>query len=207
MEEPVPDPEPPEARRRGPLRRPRVRIGAVVALAVAAGVIAWVIVGTPGGNNTRSSADPIATTSARPIGPVGLSAKGLETLTQSINQPIYWAGPAASTLYELTRTTAGKVFVRYLPPNVKVGVKRSIYLIVATYPFRGALQALKNLAGAHRISIPRGGVAVVDQSHPTSVHLAFPGVDYQVEVYDPSPAQALRVARSGSVRPVPSAAP
>jgi hypothetical protein len=138
---------------------------------------------------------------------VGLSASGLETLTRSVPQPIYWAGPKASTVYELTRTAAGKVFIRYLPPNVKVGVKRPSYLIVATYPFRSALQALQNLKTGRKLSIPGGGIAVVDRNHPTSVHLAFPGADYQVEVYDPSAAKALRVARSGSVRPVPKTAP
>ncbi len=202
--QPEPAPEVPEPPRRGAFRRPRVRVGAVVALAVAAGVIAWVIVGTGDSSNTTStSAAPVPTVSASPIGPVGLSATGLATLTQTIPQPIYWAGRRAGALYELTRTSTGKVFIRYLPPNVKVGVKRSSYLIVATYPFRGALQAIKNLTNDRQVPIPGGGLAIVDPAHPTSVHLAYPGVDYQVEVYDPSPAVALRVATSGSVAPVP----
>jgi predicted aconitase with swiveling domain len=46
------------------------------------------------------------------------------------------------------------------------------------------------------------GVAMVDRAHPQSVHLAYPGVDDQVEIYDPSPARSLRIARSGEVRPV-----
>ena len=139
-----------------------------------------------------------------PVGPVGLSAKGLRTLTESVNQPVYWAGAEPGYLYELTRTAAGKVFIRYLPQGVKVGSKQATFLIVATYPVANAFQNLKNLASEHHFAIPGGGIAVVDREHPESVHLAYPGLDYQLEVYDPSPAQSLAVAQSGDVRAVPS---
>jgi hypothetical protein len=188
-------------------RRPRVRLGAVLALAIGAGLVAWAIVDHRGSGSSSplgatAAAGTTAAASARPIAPVGLSAKGLRTLTASINQPIYWAGPKPGYLYELTRTSTGKIFVRYLPAGAKVGSKKAIYLIVATYPFRNALQALKNLTGSSQLTIPGGGIAIVDRTHPQSVHLAYPGVDNQVEVYDPSPAQSLRIARSGKVRPV-----
>ena len=90
-----------------------------------------------------------------------MSAKGLRKLATSVGQPIYWAGPK-QVLYELTRTTRGTVYVRYLPPNVKVGSKKSIYLIVATYPFPNALQALREVKVGHKVVIPGGGIAVVD---------------------------------------------
>ena len=122
---------------------------------------------------------------AKPIAPVGLSVKGLRTLTASIPQPIYWAGPKPGYLYELTRTSTGKIFVRYLPPGTQVGSKKATYLIVATYPFRNALKALTDLRTQHQLKIPGGGIAIVDASHPQSVHLAFPGSNNQVEVYDP----------------------
>ena len=189
-------------------RLPRLRIGAAVAVAAGAGLGAWALVGHGGPASSSPStvaasppAAPAAT--AKPIGPVALSASGLRTLSSSVDQPIYWAGPKAGYLYELTRTSEGRVFVRYLPPGAQVGSKRQIYLVVATYPFQNPLQALKNLAGTH-VAIPGGGVAMVDAGHPQSVHLAYPGVDDQVEVYDPSPARSLKLARSGAVRPVSS---
>jgi hypothetical protein len=180
-------------------RRPRVRLGAVVALAIGAALVAWIVVDSRG---TQSSPTPSAITPAKPIAPIGLSAKGLRTLTAAVQAPIYWIGPKPGYLYELTRTNTGKIFIRYLPPGAKVGSKQSIYLIVATYPFRNALQALKNLSGRRKVAIPGGGIAIVDAQHPQSVHLAYPGVDNQVEIYDPSPAKSLRIARSGQVRPV-----
>ena len=187
-------------------RLPRMRIGAAVAVAAGAGLGAWALVGHGGPASSSPStvaasppAAPAAT--AKPIGPVALSAKGLRTLTSSVDQPVYWAGPKAGYLYELTRTSTGTVFIRYLPPGVKAGAKQRKYLIIATYPFVNPVKALKNLAGTHLV-IPGGGVAMVDRVHPQSVHLAYPGVDDQVEIYDPSPARSLRIARSGEVRPV-----
>ena len=36
----------------------------------------------------------------------------------------------------------------------------------------------------------------------TSVHVAYPGVDYQVEVYDPKAGAALELIDSGGIVPV-----
>jgi hypothetical protein len=189
-------------------RKRRIRFGAAIALAVAGGLAAWAIAGTHGTDSpatsgaTTTKTTSTTTTPAKAIGPVGLSAKGLRTLTQSVKQPIYWAGAKSGYLYELTRTTTGKIFVRYLPPGVKVGSKKATFLIVATYPVPNAFKSLKNLSSQHHFSIPGGGIAVVDKAHPQSVHLAFPGVNYQFEVYDPSPARSLQIAKSGDVRSV-----
>ena len=188
--------------------RSPVRIGAVVAVAVAGGLGAWAIVGSEdsgpsSSSDTTSATTARSTTVAKPIAPVGLSAKGLRTLSATVGQPIYWAGPKPGYLYELTRTSNGSVFIRYLPPGAKVGSKQAIYLIIATYPYRGALQALKGLPSQPKLTIPGGGIAVVDRKDPKSVHLAYPGINDQVEVYDPSPARSLAVAKSGTVRPVP----
>ena len=206
MDDPNATPEAPIKTYQG-TRKGRVRLGAVFAVAVAGGLGAWAVVGSrddPVSPGEPSAATTPATTAAtvRPIAPVGLSAKGLRTLTASIPEPIYWAGPKPGYLYELTRTAAGKIFIRYLPSGTPVGTKKATYLIVATYPFRGALKALTDLPAKSQVKIPGGGVAIVDESHPESVHLAFPGVDNQVEVYDPSPARSLAVAKSGTVRPV-----
>jgi hypothetical protein len=176
------------------LRQPRIRLGALVAVVLAAGVIAWVVIGSLSSNSTRTPNSPVA--------PVGLSASGLLTLARATaGQPIYWAGTRQGYLYELSRTSSG-VFVRYLPPGVEVGAKGAKFLVIATYPFANAFETLQKVANGQEISLPGGGIAVVDKPYPKSVHLAYPGVDYQVEVYDPSPARSLQVARSGDVRPV-----
>ena len=40
------------------------------------------------------------------------------------------------------------------------------------------------------LDIPGGGVAFQYKNRPTSVYLAYPGSDYQVEVYDPHAGRA-----------------
>lgn len=191
-------------------RRGGLRIGMVLAVAAAAAVGAWAIVDGYGNDDDNSPTGAAKTDPAKvvpnvaPIGPIGMSASGLRKLAGTVKQPIYWAGPKAA-LYELTRTTKGKVFVRYLPPNATVGTKKATFLIVASYPFPNALQALRNVKSGRKVVIPGGGIAVVNEAYPQSVHLAYPGANVQVEVFDPSPARALRIAQSGTVQPVKKA--
>jgi hypothetical protein len=162
---------------------------AVAAVAVVGGVVGW-LVARDNSSSTGSTAVPVK--------PVALSASGLRTLARAVGQPIYWAGPREGYLYELTRTEKNAVYVRYLPPGVNAGAKGAKYFIVATYPFDDALHSLEKVANGKGIQLPGGGLAAVDESYPKSVHLAFPNVDYQVEVFDPSPARALEVATSGN---------
>ena len=93
------------------------------------------------------------------------------------------------------------MYIRYLPPGVDVGAKDAKYLVIVTYPYKNAFDALENVANGKEIAIPDGGIALVNESSPRNVHVAFPNEDYQVEIYDPSPARSLEVARSGAVRP------
>jgi len=132
--------------------------------------------------------------------PKAASLADLKALEASLKHPIYWAGPKSGYTYELTRTASGNVFIRYLPPGVKVG-SATPYLTVATYPFPGAFGAIQALAqqNLQTVKLAGGGLAVRDQSNPTSIHLAFPGSAYQVEVFDPKPATALRTVKSGQV--------
>ena len=60
--------------------------------------------------------------------------------------------------------------------------------MVGTYPYPGALAALKAVPKAKTVNLAGGGVLVSTTADPRSVHLAYPGVDYQIEVYDPSRA-------------------
>jgi hypothetical protein len=166
---------------------------AVVAVAVVGGVVGW-LVARDDSSSTSSTVVPVK--------PVALSASGLRTLASAVGQPIYWAGPREGYVYELTRTEKNAVYVRYLPPGVDAGAKGAKYFIVATYPFGDALHSLEKVAKGKGVQLPGGGLAVVDENYPKSVHLAFPDVDYQVEVFDPSPARALEVATSGEVQQV-----
>jgi hypothetical protein len=111
----------------------------------------------------------------------------LAKLEARLGRPLYWAGSQPGDTYELTQTPDGRVYVRYLPPGAKVGADQP-YLTVGTYPLADAYKTTKE-AASHKgsVKIPiAGGVAFFSATRPTSVYLAFPGVDEQIEVFDPS---------------------
>jgi hypothetical protein len=136
--------------------------------------------------------------------PTAASPAELRSLASSLDHPIYWIGKKKGYTYELTRTTDDQVYLRYLPPGVPVGTKGQ-YFTVATYPFAGAFAAILKVAKDQNtpgIALDNGGRAIVDAGNPKSVHLAFPGSDYQIEVFDPSPARARRIVAAGRLKNV-----
>jgi hypothetical protein len=133
------------------------------------------------------------------------SVQQLKALAVELGHPIYWAGTQPNFTYEVTRTKDGSVYIRYLPQGVAVGDRRPAYLTIGTYPQKGALEILKSTAGKNHVAtldVAGGGLAFVDKKRPTSVYVAYPDVDVQVEVYDPAPRRARQVVTSGQIGPV-----
>jgi hypothetical protein len=178
----------------------RIRLGAVAAVAIAAGLLVWLLVIRGDGNapsqpqtTTVTSAQP---GSAAPAKPVAATAAGLQSVARALKHPLYWAGPRAGYTYELTQTANGLVYIRYLPPGVAVG-SSDTYLTIGTYPDSAAFQKLENahtVAGSTVRRLPGGGLAVSYKIRPTSIYVAWPTSKYLVEVYDPSPAHAFALA-------------
>ena len=195
-----------EQRETGWARLSGVRIGAVVAVAIAAAFVVWLIVrGNDDSSATTTTATTTQTSTTAAIGPIAATPAALRSLSGQVGHPIYWIGPKRNRTYELTRTASGRVFVRYLPQNVRVGNRAAAFTIVGTYPVDNALQVLQDLSkqpNEQSASVPGGGLAVYDTAAPTNVYVAFPGSNVQIEVFDPSAARALRLATSGRVVPV-----
>jgi hypothetical protein len=182
----------------GVSRLPRVRIGAAIAVAIAIAFVAWLLV-----RNNDDSSSSSGTT--RSLGPIAASQDRIRELATDAGHPVYWAGPRQGSTYELTRTSNGRIFVRYLPGDVPVGTPQAAYTIVGTYPVSNASQVLRQLAkkkGETSFSAPHDGVAVYQDSHPTNVYVAYPGSNLQIEVFDPNPEQARALITSGDVKPV-----
>jgi hypothetical protein len=132
--------------------------------------------------------------------PKAASLAGLKSLAGSLGHPIYWAGPKKGYTYELNRNPNGNLFIRYLPPGVHVGASQS-YLSVATYPFQGAFSGIQRVAkqkGQRTIKLAGGGLAVFNPKIPNDLHLAFPGSNYQVEVFDPA-GKTRQLVASGRI--------
>jgi ferric-dicitrate binding protein FerR (iron transport regulator) len=182
-------------------RRPDVRIGAVVAVAIAAAFVIWLLVR----GNDSNSPSPTGTQTVSAIAPVAATPERLRELSVDVGRPIYWAGPRSNDTYELTRTSQDRIYIRYLPSNVSVGTSKADYTIVGTYPVANAYDVLKTLAkttGHSSFSAPDNGFAVYSTSQPTNVYLAYPGSNVQIEVFDPSAERAHALVTSGQVGPV-----
>jgi hypothetical protein len=117
--------------------------------------------------------------------------------------PIYWMGAKPGVRYELTQTSGNRTYIRYLPAGVPAG-SSTPYLTIGTYPLPNAFAVTKAAAhGTGVVTIPvPGGFAFYEKSSPTNVHIAYRGQDLQIEVYDPSAAQAHAVVASGKLAPV-----
>lgn len=170
-----------------------VRLGALIALGLAAFVVGWLVMNR-GGDEAPAVSGATAT-----------SESELRSFAESASHPVYWAGPKDDFTYELTRTTDGRVYVRYLPEGTDAGDPRARFLTVGTYPRKGAFAELKRAAradGAVSLKLERDGLAVFSDTRPTSVYFGYPDAQYQVEVFHPSPSEARRLALSGQVVPV-----
>jgi hypothetical protein len=167
----------------------RFRFAALAVLALAGGIVAWLVLRDTGSKSETSSSNARA-----------VSEQEISNLAAQVGHPVFWLGPKTGTTYELSSNSTGSVFIRYLPPGVEIGAKGG-YLTVATYPFPGAYSALEDVAtkaGSTPIKIAGGGIAVPAAGYP-SVHVAYPGVDYQVEVFDPTAGAATSAVTSGQL--------
>src|SRR5919206_4348561 len=95
------------------------RIGAIIAVIVAAGIVVWLLLkarddGDSGKTATTQKATP----------PVLANSRLLRRLAGSVRYPVYWAGRISGHKVELTQTSSGNVFLRYLSRDARVGDPR-----------------------------------------------------------------------------------
>jgi hypothetical protein len=173
-----------------------VQLGALLVVALVAFFVTWFLV--RGGNGSGSAAVPA-------IGkPAIVTEVQLRALAAKTKFPVYWAGPRRGA-YELTRTTDGRIYVRYLESASQIGTRVPKYLTVGTYPRKHAFLAIRRAAkrpGGVSLKIPNGGMLVFNTSRPTSVYFGYPKRNYQVEVFDPSSQQARTLVLAGRITPV-----
>jgi hypothetical protein len=178
------------------LRDQRIGAGIVVSAILVLGFVLWFALDlAPNAGETTAT----ATTVTQARGPLAATPADLEALATSIGHPVYWAGPRAGMTYELTVQSSGQALIRYLPAGVPVGGKGS-YLTVGTYPVVDAYAVTNSIVGSNVVSfkIPNNGIAEYTKNNPYDIHLAYFGVDAQIEVLDPS-GNAISMARDGKI--------
>ena len=196
---------------RGPL--PLVAVAAVGLVAGLLTLLALSLGDNEDFSGQRATGGTKAASAVTPPRPATVAE--LTALARSSPRAIYWAGPQSGFVYELTRAPGSRIFIRYLPPGVKVGNRQPTYRFVATYPDPAAFATVKRasrLSGTVTRKVPGGGIAVASKRgdeivRATAVELpsppvffAEPGSDVLVEVFDPSLSRALRLVAAGNVR-------
>src|SRR6478672_5430952 len=126
---------------------------ALVALAVLA-----IISGCGGGGKKAAQPLPAAPTRA-PASAATLA--DLRALKGKTGHDIFWAGRKRGYTYELTQTSGGDIYIRYLPPGVPVGAAGADFLSIGTYPETdafGTVKAAQKQSGELVTKLPSGGL-------------------------------------------------
>jgi hypothetical protein len=171
--------------------------GGVVALAVIVALVAWLATRDNGGGSGESSAPEES-------GSGIVSEAELGETAATLGQPVYWAGAQPGNELELSELSEGGTQVRYVPEGTEVGEGSAALLTIGSYPVANPEKALEGFAkrSGSIVRHAKGGTEVVSsEESPTSVYFVSPDNSVQVEVYDPSPQRAMRLALSGRVQP------
>jgi hypothetical protein len=194
-----------EERRDDPDRKPDesgsegVRITAVIAVALAVGLLLWLLLikGDDSGSDPETSQGSTESTQV-------VSESELLGTLKGAGYAVYWAGPRTGVEYEVSRPEEGRTYLRYLPEGEEAESERP-FLTVGSYREPDALASIRKLGqkpGAVLIEVAGGGAVYATGPDATNAYLAFPGVDTQIEVFDPEAGQAMRLIRSGAIVPV-----
>lgn len=170
-------------------------VWAVVAIAIGVAFLVWLLF-IQGDDDSDSTNGAQATKQVNVV-----SASALPGEVGDVDYPVYWLGPEGGIDYEVTVITDGRTYVRYLPKG-EPAESPNLYLTVGSYSQAGAFDILKDLAKGPTnslVDVPNGGLALTSGPKAQGVYVAFPGVDTQIEVYDPKPGRALQLAKSGAL--------
>jgi hypothetical protein len=173
-------------------KRNRLYAGAGAAAVL---VVAFFLLLVLGGDDSKSE----------PGAPEIVSADSLRGDVSGQDPPVYWAGEQLGTELELSQPEQGRTYVRYLTGGAEAGDSRADFLTVGTYVQANPVAALRRQGsqpGGVISSAPGNATVYFDRRQPHSVYVAYPGVEVEVEVYDPSFTRALQLVNSGQVVPI-----
>lgn len=174
-------------------KQSRFRIGVAIVGVLAIALGAWLALG---GDDDSPAA---------PGAPEIVSIDALREAVEGPGTPVYWAGEQEGTELELSEPEDGRTYVRYLTDDAEADDPRPNFLTVGTYANKSPVATLKRQseqAGGVLAKAPGGATVYFDRTQPDSVYLAYPGVETQIEVYDPDFKRALELVNSGQIVPV-----
>ncbi|HEX6666452.1 MAG TPA: hypothetical protein VF081_07645 [Solirubrobacterales bacterium] len=171
------------------------RLYGVIA-AVGIVIVALILLLSSGGDD--SADEPGATAEILSVEALGDAVSGQEP-------PVYWAGEQQGAEIELSRPDANNTYIRYLTDGAEAGDERADFLTVGTYAHTEPVAALRKQGkepGGVIATAPGGAIVYFNRKQPNSVYLAYPGVEAEIEVFDPNFTRALQLVNSGQILPV-----
>ena len=139
-------------------------------------------------------------------GQVALTESQLIATVKAAKATIYWTGPQGDTRYLLTIDQTGSGIVRYIPIKASVSAATNTTRMVATYSAKGAYAksvSVSTKSGTSTFQNADKSLVFYKTADTNDIFMAFPGKDFQVEVFDPVAGQALSLAvLAGQVRPI-----
>lgn len=168
----------------------RLRIGIALIGVLAVGLVTWLVLSGDDDSTANSSGEAEI-----------VSVESLREATGGQGTPVYWAGEQGGTEIELSQPEKGRTYVRYLSGDAEAGDPRR-FLTVGTYVTPDPVAALQRQGqqpGGVLGKAPGGATIYFDRDRPQSVYLAYPGVEAQIEVYDPDFRRALQLVNSGQI--------
>lgn len=158
-------------------------------------------------SNSNSSQSPTVSTSNFTeviAGKVALTEAELINAVKQLGADVYWAGPVKGAKYTLAVPADGQAYVRYLPDGQGIEDTKPNYVVIATYTTTDAFtatQAAGNTSNGVSFISPAGAAVYYSKDTPTNVYVAYPNLNYQIEVFNPIAATALEIASTtGALR-------
>ena len=151
-----------------------------------------------------TTASPVATATADPItsGQVALTESELISAVKTAGGSVYWIGPSPGAKYTFNRVSEDQNFIRYLPGGTGLADTAENYRIIATYTDPTAYETMKTASESTTgvsSTNPNGSIVYYLKDSPLHVYLAFKNLGYQIEIFDPTPGEALKLAKTPGI--------
>jgi hypothetical protein len=180
------------------LEKPKMSQNLKTALLMVASFIVGSLITYGVTNNTApTSAGSTSTFTEVIAGKVALTENELIDAVKKLGVDVYWAGPVDGAKYTLSAPAEGQVYLRYLPNGEGLTDTKPNYVVIATYTTADAFtatQAAGNQSNGVTFINNQGAAVYYNKDVPTNVYVAYPNLNYQIEVFSPIAATALDIA-------------
>lgn len=156
------------------------------------------------GNSATKVVAPTSTFTDVIAGKVALSESELVDAVKKLGVTVFWAGPVKDAKYTLAVPADGQAYVRYLPNGQGIDDTAPNYVVIATYTTTNAFTATQSAGNqSNGVSFinAEGAAVYYSKDTPTNVYVAYPNLNFQIEIFDPIAATALDIAsKSGALK-------